>query len=194
MPNKLVDAGMADRPCEEEERRRYYALPSAVTPLDQPEKMNHALRILVLADTHDHLPEGLDALAYGTDEIWHLGDVCAPALLRRLREIGPPVTIVLGNCDAEEWPLVVDLERNGVRFRLIHIPPLQVPTDTDVVLHGHTHVPRDECRGTVRFLNPGCVTRPNRGAPASVAHLEIAADGSLSWNLTRLRERARRAN
>jgi predicted phosphodiesterase len=48
-------------------------------------------------------------------------------------------------------------------------------------------VPRDESRGGVRFLNPGCVTRPNRGSPPSVAVLEIAADGKLTWRLRTLR-------
>ena len=33
------------------------------------------------------------------------------------------------------------------------------------------------------FLNPGCVTRPNRGASPSVAFLEISADGKLQWQL-----------
>jgi hypothetical protein len=146
------------------------------------------VRILVLADTHNHLPPKLDELAAGADEIWHLGDVVTPSLLVSVRAVGPPVTIVRGNCDADfEWPLVVDHERNGVRFRLIHIPPKQSPADIDVLLHGHTHVPRDEVRGGVRFLNPGCVTRPNRGAPASVAHLEIGAAGELQWSLVRLR-------
>jgi putative phosphoesterase len=98
------------------------------------------------------------------------------------------VVIVRGNCDSERaWPLSEDVERNGVRFHLIHIPPKAAPANTDVLLHGHTHVPRDEMVGGVRFLNPGCVTRPNRGAPASVAHIEIAADGALTWQLTRLR-------
>ena len=146
------------------------------------------MRILVLADTHNHLPPALDALVTGADEIWHLGDVTAPGLLESIRALGPPLTIVRGNCDAHsEWPLVVDLERNGVRFRLIHIPPKQAPANVDVLLHGHTHVPCDEVRDGVRFLNPGCVTRPNRGAPASVAHLEIGSDGALRWQLTRLR-------
>lgn len=146
------------------------------------------MRILVLADTHNHLPAKLEALAAGADEIWHLGDVVNPSLLESIRAIGLPLTIVRGNCDANrEWPLVADLERNGVRFRLIHIPPRQAPPDVDVLLHGHTHVPRDEVRDGVRFLNPGCVTRPNRGAPASVAHLTIAADRSLQWTLTQLR-------
>lgn len=146
--------------------------------------MSGKLRILVLADTHDHLPPQLAALAEGADEIWHLGDVCDPSLLAILRKVGPPVTVVRGNCDSEEtWPLQVDLERHGVRFRLVHIPPAKPPAAVDVLLHGHTHVPRDERVGSVRFLNPGCVTRPNRGAPASVAHLEVSADGHVRWNL-----------
>ena len=146
------------------------------------------LRILVLADTHDHLPPKLDELATGVDEIWHLGDVCSPALLVSIRALGPPLTNVRGNCDqTAEWPLVANLERNGVRFRLMHIPPDRPPKGAEVVLHGHTHVPRHERRGQVLFLNPGCVTRPNRGAPASVAHLGIAASGALDWRLMMLR-------
>ena len=146
------------------------------------------LQIFVLADTHDKLPANIEALAAGADEIWHLGDVCSPVILQTIETFGPPVTVVRGNCDSNfEWPLVVDLKRNGSRFRLIHIPPDRVPDDVDVVLHGHTHVPRDESVGGVRFLNPGCVTRPNRGARPSVAILDIAADGKLTWRLTALR-------
>lgn len=146
------------------------------------------LRIFVLADTHDHLPENLEALAEGADEIWHLGDVCAPSLVVRLESIGPPLTLVRGNCDANfEWPLVVDLRRHGVRFRLVHIPPSCPPENIDVLLHAHTHVPRNERKGGVLFLNPGCVTRPNRGAPPSVATLAIGAGGEISWRLTSLR-------
>ncbi|MDP9004937.1 MAG: metallophosphoesterase family protein, partial [Verrucomicrobiota bacterium] len=58
-----------------------------------------SLRIFVLADTHNHLPANLEALAVGCDEIWHLGDVCDPGLLQTLEQIGPPVTVVRGNCD-----------------------------------------------------------------------------------------------
>jgi len=146
------------------------------------------MKIFVLADTHDKVPENLEALAAGADEIWHLGDICAPAILQTIENFGPPVTIVRGNCDAiPEWPITVNLKRNGVRFLLVHIPPDEAPENVDVVLHGHTHVPRNESWGGVRFLNPGCVTRPNRGAPPSVAFLEIAADGRLAWRLRTLR-------
>ena len=147
-----------------------------------------SLRILVLADTHDHLPDNLEALADDVDEIWHLGDVCAPSLLVRMESVGPPVTLVRGNCDANfEWPPVLDLKRNGVRFRLVHVPPEHSPENIDVLLHGHTHVPRHERQGDVLFLNPGCVTRPDKGAPPSIAMLEITGDGKVLWRVTRLR-------
>ena len=146
------------------------------------------MKILVLADTHNHLPARLPDLAAGSNEIWHLGDVCEPALLAEVHALGVPVTVVRGNCDAHRaWPLITDLTRHGVRFRLVHIPPTQVPENIDMVLHGHTHVPRDERVGGVRFLNPGCVSRPNRGAPASVARLEISENREVTWQLIPLR-------
>ncbi|MGZ5484225.1 MAG: metallophosphoesterase family protein [Pyrinomonadaceae bacterium] len=150
--------------------------------------MGKPLRVLVVADTHDHLPPDPKQLAEGADEIWHLGDVCAPSILLSLKGLGVPVTVVRGNCDNNpEWPSIIDLERNGIRFRLVHIPPSRPPENIDVLLHGHTHVPRNERVAGVLFLNPGCITRPNRGAPASAAHLEIASDGKLRWLPLRLR-------
>ena len=145
-------------------------------------------RVFVLADTHNRLRESVMEMAKDADEIWHLGDVCAEAILDELRAIGPRVIVVRGNCDSNfEWPLVVDLKRNGVRFRLAHIPPSRLPENVDVVLHAHTHVPRNEREGGVLFLNPGSVTHPKDGARRSVAMLEIAADGKIAWHLTMLR-------
>jgi len=145
------------------------------------------LRIFVLADTHNRLPEHVKDIGKNADEIWHLGDVCAETILDELRAIGPRVSVVRGNCDSNfEWPLVLDLTRGELKFRLQHVPPDHLPDDVDVLLHGHTHVPRNERRGRVLFLNPGCVTRPNRGAPPSVAWLEIV-DGKIKWKLVPLR-------
>ena len=144
-------------------------------------------RVLVLADTHNRLPESVREMAKGADEIWHLGDVCSETILEELRAIGPRVIVVRGNCDSNfEWPLVVDVARSGLKFRLQHIPPDHPPDDIDVLLHGHTHVPRNERRGLALYLNPGCVSRPNCGSPPSVAWLEIA-DGKINWNLVLLR-------
>jgi uncharacterized protein len=144
------------------------------------------LRVFVLADTHNKLPQQIVGLAGGADEIWHLGDVCEPTIVLELETIGPPLTVVRGNCDwNEDWPLIVDLVREGLKFRLVHVPPEVSPANVDVVLHGHTHVPRNEKRAGVLFLNPGCVTRPNRGSPRSVAWLEVA-DSKITWRLVEL--------
>src|SRR3989442_15817334 len=142
--------------------------------------------VFFFADTNNKLPQKIVDLARRADEIWHFGDFCGEIILKALRAVGPPVTIVRGNCDSNsEWPLVVDLVRGGLRFRLQHIPPDVPPDDVDVVLHGHTHMPRNEKRGGVLFLNPGCITRPNQGSPASVASLEIANE-KIKWKLVPL--------
>lgn len=152
-----------------------------------PSESKEELRVFVLSDTHNRLPEKVKEIARGSDEIWHLGDVCADSILDELRAVGPQVTVVRGNCDSNpDWPLVVDLARGGLKFRLQHVPPAQPPDGIDVVLHGHTHVPRYERRASVLFLNPACVTRANKGAPPSVAWLEIA-DGKINWKLVPLR-------
>jgi uncharacterized protein len=144
------------------------------------------MKIFVLADTHNKLPQTVLDLAAGADEIWHLGDVCEPTITDDLEAIGPPLTVVRGNCDwNSDWPLVVDLKRDGLRFRLQHIPPEVPPDEVDVILHGHTHVPRNEKRRGVLFLNPGCVTRPNRGSPRSVAWLEVV-NAKIRWKLVEL--------
>ena len=80
---------------------------------------DEAWRIFVLADTHNRLPESVTEMAKDADEIWHLGDVCAETILDELRAIGPRVIVVRGNCDSNfEWPLVLDLARGGLKFRL----------------------------------------------------------------------------
>lgn len=148
--------------------------------------IEQTLHICVLADTHNRLPEKVKEIARTADEIWHLGDVCVESILDELGALGPRLTVVRGNCDSNpDWPLVVDLVRGGLKFRLQHIPPDRAPEGADVVLHGHTHVPRYEKRGSVLFLNPGCVTRANQGSLPSVAWLNIA-EGEIEWELVPL--------
>lgn len=143
------------------------------------------MRIAVISDTHDKYPPDLPARLKGADEIWHLGDICEPVTLVEFENLGKPLHVVLGNNETHDlWPDELRLERAGVVFFLIHIPPSRVPPGVNVVLHGHTHVPRDETdkRG-IRWLNPGCITRPNRGARASFAWLTIKSGEPLEWRL-----------
>jgi uncharacterized protein len=145
------------------------------------------MRIAVISDTHDRFPYTLPKRIRGADEIWHLGDVCAPETLVEFEQLGPPLRVVAGNCDSHPWPLTLDLNREGIAFHLEHIPAKRAPTGTDVFLHGHTHVPRDEMDPAgVRWLNPGCITRPNQGQPPSFAWLSLTRGKPLRWELVRL--------
>ena len=140
------------------------------------------MRIAVISDTHDRFPPTLPQRLKRADEIWHLGDVCDPETLSEFEKLSRPLHVVMGNCDAHPWPMSLELKRGGVKFFLTHIPPSRVPKGSRAVLHGHTHVPRDEMIGTARWLNPGCITRPNRGSPASFAWI-VVDQGTFTWEL-----------
>ncbi len=139
-------------------------------------------RIAVFSDTHDRFPADLPARMAEADEIWHLGDVCEPATLVEFEQLGRPMFVVRGNNDWHEaWPLTRRLERRGRIFHLEHIAPRRAPPRAEFVLSGHTHVPADEVDAMgVRWLNPGCVTRP-RAVVRSFAWLKVASDGAVSW-------------
>jgi putative phosphoesterase len=141
-------------------------------------------RIAVIADTHDKLPFTLVERVAEADEIWHLGDVCGEWLLDELRAGGKPVKVVRGNCDSiRDWPLSLDFQRAGWHIRLVHVPPSEPPKGIDLLLHGHTHVPRHDRVGDTVYLNPGCVTRPNRGAPRSYAWLTLLPGFEYRWDV-----------
>ena len=136
-------------------------------------------RIGLISDTHGRFHPRVPALFAGVDEIWHLGDVCEEPILDQLRLLCPRLTVVRGNndWDLDTYPLTLDLEREGEAFHLIHIPPTQsaMPQGQGWVLHGHTHVPRDErVSGGRRVFNPGSAGLANKGAPLSLALLEKA--------------------
>ncbi len=145
------------------------------------------MRIAVISDTHDRFPATLPGRLRSADEIWHLGDVCDPVTLVEFEQLGVPLRVVAGNCDTHPWPQALDLTRETRRFHLVHIPPTRAPAGAEMVLHGHTHVPRDETdQSGVRWLNPGCITRPKSGGHPTYAWLTLEAGKALQWRLVRV--------
>lgn len=146
------------------------------------------LRIAVIADTHNRFPESVAEAISAADEIWHLGDVCREGTLELVRRLGPPVTVVKGNNDFfQPWPMEELLEHHGVTCRLIHIPPRPTKLGTiRLLLHGHTHVPRDEVVDGVRILNPGSIGKANKGAPPSYAWLHLGTGQQVEWRIVRV--------
>lgn len=145
------------------------------------------MRIAVLSDTHGRLPDELVTAIRDADEIWHLGDVTDPSIVRRLENLARPLRVVRGNCDeCADWPWALDFTLAGRRILLTHIPPKTPPAGFDLLLHGHTHVPRNEVLAGVRLLNPGCVGRANKGAPSSYAWLELEKGEPIGWEIARV--------
>ena len=131
----------------------------------------------LISDTHGKMrPEALLALA-GCEIIFHAGDVCGSAVLEDLASFAPCYAVA-GNCDSDPaLPLTFLQEVAGVRF-LIHHGHLPVDVARfrpDVVVSGHTHVPKIEQVGAVLYVNPGSAGLRRFNLPVTVARLTIRA-------------------
>lgn len=96
------------------------------------------------------------------------------------------IIAVRGNCDAEvdqvllQFPLAESawLYLDGQRIWVSHGQHNQLPdrfpdlVPGDVFLCGHTHVPRAETVDGLHIWNPGSVSLPKQGFPASYATIE----------------------
>lgn len=150
----------------------------------------------LISDTHGLLrAEVQDALA-GVSLILHAGDVCSETILDELALIAP-VQAVYGNCDAP-WDPGLAKERvltvEGVRIHVSHGHEVGSPTakrlmaaypDFDVVVYGHTHVPKVERVGSVLVVNPGAAGHRRFDLHPSVARLRIE-DGQADVTLLTL--------
>lgn len=140
------------------------------------------VQVGVIADSHDYLPVSVVDALRSVDQIWHLGDVVQPFVLEPLQALGKPLHIVRGNNDDYPWPQSLDFTIEGMSCHLIHILPRVIPSGIQLLLHGHTHVPKNNMLGSTRLLNPGSVGRANKGAPASYALLTLE-NGKATWKV-----------
>jgi putative phosphoesterase len=139
-----------------------------------------ALRIGVIADTHGKLPTAVFDIFRGVALILHAGDIGRDEIVSDLEAVAR-VLAVRGNndfgYDPTRFPDTRRLTLEGVDLFLCHEPGrlLRVSPPPALVVHGHTHQPRDEQVGPTRFFNPGAVYRPRGGCPPSVGLLELDA-------------------
>lgn len=142
------------------------------------------LKIAVISDTHNQIPESLLKAIESADEIWHLGDVCRPETLDVLDTLPGILTVVQGNNDPYfHWKERLRLERNGLRFQLQHLPPREVSPTITAVLFGHMHYPIKEQLTGGLALNPGAITGPRNQSASSFAWLNLTIEGTWSWEV-----------
>lgn len=146
--------------------------------------MTTILSIAVISDTHNQIPERLPSALEPADEIWHLGDVCRPETLNVLDTLSAPLTVVQGNNDPYfHWEEHLSVERNGLRFRLQHMPPRVVDSSLTALLFGHMHYPIKEHLAGGLALNPGAITGPRNNSAPSFAWLSISSEGNWTWEI-----------
>ena len=142
--------------------------------------------------------EGIDKLMLLGDILYHgprndLPREYAPKqVIEMLNGTKEKVLCVRGNCDTEvdqmvlDFPVLADYAILSVGERIIYathghvyneqkLPPLQ---KGDVLLHGHTHVPKCVEHEDYLYINPGSVSIPKENSPHSYLILE---DEQLTW-------------
>jgi len=153
------------------------------------------MKIAIISDTHnqdDRIAHALElARERGVELLLHCGDICEPHLLDHLA--GLPSAVVWGNCDWDRQSLqryaqsidvpfygaFADLELDARRIAVLHgddrthLDALLKAQQHDYLLHGHTHIRRDERIGKTRIINPGAL---HRAAEKTVALLDTASD------------------
>ena len=131
--------------------------------------------LIILGDVLNHGPR--NALPEGY----------APAqVAEKLNQHASRIIAVRGNCDSEvdqmllHFPLTapwqqVLLEKSRLFLTHGHLfSPDNLPTLAagDVLVYGHTHIPVAEKRGEIYHFNPGSVSIPKGGYPASYGMLD----------------------
>ena len=134
-------------------------------------KKHNCDKILILGDILYHGPRNNLPGKYAPKEVITL-----------LNSYKDKILAVRGNCDTEvdqmvlEFPILADyaiLSLDGLSIYATHghsyneitPPPLN---DADILIHGHTHVIRNEKFGNNNtYLNPGSITLPKENCPRS---------------------------
>lgn len=144
------------------------------------------MKIGLISDTHGHVPNTVHTALAGVNYILHAGDVGPMDVITELEAIAP-VYAVLGNTDhGIALPETRLEEFDGRKILIHHIVDVDYPSQTvrellstekpEIVVFGHTHVPFDERRSKIRFINPGSASQPRGGTAPSVAILELSGE------------------
>jgi putative phosphoesterase len=139
-------------------------------------------RIGIISDTHGLLRPEAERGLTGVNHIIHAGDIGRPEVVEALRRIAP-VTAIRGNVDSGEWARQ-DLETKLVRlagksiYVLHDLKTLQADLGAgiDVIVSGHSHVPKVDTVGGTLYLNPGSAGPRRFKLPITLATLEITPE------------------
>lgn len=137
------------------------------------------MRIAILSDSHDHIPNLRAAItycnAYGVALVIHCGDLISPFMLKELAAFNGPVHLVYGNNVGDKhlisqscglkYPSISHhgelgaVEAGGLKIAINHFPILARAIAKqggfDLVCCGHNHRCSVEQHGETLLINPG---------------------------------------
>jgi hypothetical protein len=141
-------------------------------------------RIGIISDTHGLLRPEAERLLAGVDHIIHAGDIGKPDIVDTLKKIAP-VTAIRGNVDTGVWAgKFSDTERVQLAGRTVFVlhdvkalrlDPAKV--GIDMVVSGHTHIPKIESIRGVLYINPGSAGPARFKLPVALATVEVTTGG-----------------
>ncbi|KEI06678.1 metallophosphoesterase family protein [Clostridium botulinum] len=140
-------------------------------------------KIGVISDTHGLLRHEVLEIFKEVDIIIHAGDVGNSSIIQQLKDIAP-VVVVRGNCDGVELGYILkktEVAQVGkVSIYVLHnLDELDLePKDAgfDIVISGHSHMPRNESIDGVMFFNPGSAGPRRFKLPISLGMIYVNAD------------------
>lgn len=145
--------------------------------------LTKAIRYLgLISDTHGLLREKAIRALRGSELILHAGDLGAPEILEKLKELAP-VVAVRGNVDEGDWaealPTTQVVEAGGATIYMLHIlQNLNLDPRAAgfrMVVSGHSHHPGQSEKNGVLFVNPGSAGPRRFQLPVTVARLDLEA-------------------
>jgi len=140
------------------------------------------VQIGVIADTHGRVPEGVYDAFRGVSLILHAGDIGGEEVIAELETIAR-VVAVRGNVDADlpmvKYPPTRRLTLEGTDIFLCHEPfhAAGITPIPAIIIHGHTHVPKNIRQGGVLWLNPGTAGKPQFGQTERTAAILSVGEG-----------------
>jgi len=150
------------------------------------------MKILVFSDSHNYYKKMLEITQElksktSLDYIIHLGDIVRDA--KYLQENFPdiPVLYVYGNCDYNFDPKEreKEYELGGKKFFILHghtrgvnisshsLKSLAEQKKYDIILYGHTHIPKEEYHEGTQIICPGSITHDRSGKGNSYCVIDI---------------------
>lgn len=150
------------------------------------------VKIGLISDTHSYLDPAVFEHFKQCDEIWHMGDIGNPEVIRKIQQF-KPTKAVYGNIDEPEiryeFPENLFFEMEGLSILITHIGSLPgrhtkrirdlfKKYKPDLFICGHSHILRVIKEKSYIYINPGAAGNHGFHHTRTIMRMDLA-DGKI---------------